>query len=337
MTKRGTWSVIATAVAAAIFSITTFQSAATQSRTQTSPAQNPVMPRYGSDGALQLPADYRQWVFIGSSLGLSYSEGGPLSMGMEMFHETLMEPTAYKHFVDTGTFREGTMLALLLHGTGEKVLPARRGRFAADVHGVEMAVKDSSHRAEKWAYYNFGGMSGLRTTAQAMPKESCFNCHAQHAKRDNVFLQFYGLLAEAAHLTADATPAPPANEPTRIAAAAPVSSPATLLPAAASTTLALRGLDPILLTDGREEMGKPEIIASHAGYRYQFVSEPNRAKFAADPARFSIQNETCPVVPGAPIDPAIFAVHDARIYAFAMTDCLERFKAGPSEFVTRRP
>jgi Cytochrome P460 len=271
MTKRGTWSVIATAVAAAIFSITAFQSAATQSRTQTSPAQNPVMPRYGSDGALQLPADYRQWVFIGSSLGLSYSEGGPLTMGMEMFHETLMEPTAYKHFVDTGTFREGTMLALLLHGTGEKVLPARRGRFAADVHGVEMAVKDSSHRAEKWAYYNFGGMSGLRTTAQAMPKESCFNCHAQHAKRDNVFLQFYGLLAEAAHLTADATPA---------------SSPA---PAAASTTLALRGLDPVLLTDGREEMGKPEIIASHAGYRYQFVSEPNRAKFAADPKRFSIQ------------------------------------------------
>lgn len=331
--KRRTWSVIATAVAAAIFSIAAIQSAATQTRTPVNPAQDRVMPKYGSDGALQLPPDYRQWVFIGSSLGLSYSEGGPLSMGMEMFHETLMEPTAYTHFVDTGTFREGTMLALLLHGTGEKVLPARRGRFATDVHGVEMAVKDSSHRAEKWAYYNFGGMSGLRTTAQAMPKESCFNCHAQHAKRDNVFLQFYGLLAEAAHLTAEATPASPADETTRIAAAAPASSPA---PAAASTTLALRGLDPVLLTDGREEMGKPEIVASHAGYRYQFVSEPNRAKFAADPARFSIQNDTCPVVPGAPIDPAIFAVHDARIYAFAMTDCLERFKAGPSEFVTRR-
>ena len=70
-----------------------------------------------------LPDDYRQWVFIGSSLGLSYSSGQP---GMEMFHETLMERTAYKHFVDTGTFREGTMLALILHGTGENVLPARR-------------------------------------------------------------------------------------------------------------------------------------------------------------------------------------------------------------------
>ena len=61
-----------------------------------------------------------------------------------------------------------------------------------------MAVKDTSHRAEGWAYYNFGGMNGLRSTAQAMPKESCYSCHVQHAKRDNVFLQFYPLLAEAA-------------------------------------------------------------------------------------------------------------------------------------------
>ena len=323
---------MATAVAAAVFSITAFLSAASQTRAQAGARPDRVMPKYASDGALQLPADYRQWVFIGSSLGLSYSEGGPASMGMEMFHETLMEPDAYRHFVDTGTFREGTMLALLLHGTGEKVLPARRGRFATDVHGVEMAVKDSSRRPEKWAYYNFGGMNGLRTTAQAMPKESCFDCHAQHAKRDNVFLQFYGLLAEAAHLTADAAPAPPANETARIAAA-PASSAS---PAAASATLALGGLDPVLLTDGREEKGKPEIIASFAGYRYQFVSEPNRAKFAADPKRFSIQNDTCPVVPGAPIDPAIFAVHEGRIYAFAMTDCREQFKTKPSDFVTRR-
>ena len=35
----------------------------------------PAMPRYNSDGALQLPGDYRQWIFVGSSLGLSYSQG----------------------------------------------------------------------------------------------------------------------------------------------------------------------------------------------------------------------------------------------------------------------
>ena len=56
-----------------------------------------------------------------------------------------MEPAAYEHFTRTGEFRDGTMLALLLHGVGENVQAQRRGRFAAEIHGVEMAVKDSRH------------------------------------------------------------------------------------------------------------------------------------------------------------------------------------------------
>ena len=66
---------------------------------------------------------------------------------MQMFNTTLIEPTAYRHFVETGEFREGTMLVLLLQGKGTNALPARRGQFATDVHGVEMAVKDSVARA----------------------------------------------------------------------------------------------------------------------------------------------------------------------------------------------
>jgi YHS domain-containing protein len=300
---------------AAFSTAAAFQNAPSRAPVPSARPQAGIGPRYASDGALLLPDDYRQWVFIGSSLGLSYSAGLP---GMEMFHETLMEPTAYRHFVDTGTFREGTMLALILHGTGENVLPARRGRFAAAVHAVEMAVKDSSRRAEGWAYYNFGGMNGLRTTAQAIAKESCYNCHVQHAKRDNVFLQFYPLLAEAAHLTADASPGPATNRTGR------------------TSTLALNGLDPVLLIEGREEMGKPEIVASRGPYRYQFVSEPNRARFDREPEKFSIQNSTCPIVPGAPVDPALFAVHEQRIYAFATAQCVEEFKSRPADFAKRR-
>jgi YHS domain-containing protein len=284
-----------------------------------------AMPQYDQNGALKLPESYRQWVFVGSSLGLSYSEG---QSGMEMFHETLMEPTAYKHFVESGTFREGTMLALILHGTGESVMPARRGRFASDVHGVEMAVKDSLHRPEGWAYYNFGGMNGIRAIVQAMPKDSCYNCHVQHAKRDNVFLQFYPLLAEAAHLSAS-VPAQP------VGSTVPTTAPDRARSSQA-TRLAIRGLDPVLLIAGREELGKPEIVASHEGLLYQFVSEPNRATFAADPARFSIQNTMCPVVPSAQVDPSIFAVHEGRIWAFATADCVARFKTSPEQFIKPR-
>jgi hypothetical protein len=157
-----------------------------------------VMPHYDKERNLMLPANYRQWVLAGSSLGLSYSEGG--GQGMQMFNTTLIEPTAYKHFVETGEFRDGTMLVLLLQGQGTNALPARRGQFATDVHGVEMAVKDSSRVPEGWAYYNFGGsmMGGLRTSAAPQPKANCYNCHIEHAKRDNVFMQFYQMLSDAA-------------------------------------------------------------------------------------------------------------------------------------------
>ena len=165
---------------------------------QVSQASSPVMPQYDADRNLRLPSDYRKWILVGQSLGLSYSEGA--QRGDQMFNTTLMEPTAYRHFVETGQFREGTMLALILQGIGTNALPARQGQFATDVHVIEMAVKDKGRVPEGWAYYQFGGpmAGGYRSTATPQPKTSCYNCHVEHAARDNVFMQFYGLLSEAA-------------------------------------------------------------------------------------------------------------------------------------------
>ena len=99
-----------------------------------------VMPRYDTNRDLVLPDDYRRWVLVGSALGLSYSDGG---QDHQMFNTTLMEPSAYRHFIETGTFREGTMFALIGQGVGTNATPARQGQFATDVHMLELAVKDS--------------------------------------------------------------------------------------------------------------------------------------------------------------------------------------------------
>jgi hypothetical protein len=156
-----------------------------------------VMPQYDAGRNLQLPSGYREWVLVGSALGLSYSEGG--ADGPLMFNTTLMEPTAYRHFVETGEFREGTMLALILQEVGTNAMPARRGQFATDVRAVEMAVKDRTRVPEGWAYYGFGGpmSGGFRTSVPPRPRSQCYDCHAEHAARDHVFTQFYGLLNEA--------------------------------------------------------------------------------------------------------------------------------------------
>ena len=161
-----------------------------------SPAPSPVMPRYDKERALILPADYRRWILAGTSLGLSYAEGAPAN---PMFHETLIEPTAYQHFVETGEFREGTMLVLIVHGVEEGSVPSRHGQYAAAVHGVEMAVKDRNRMPAGWAYYAFGDAPRAgAATAQPNTSGSCYACHSKNAARDNVFMQFYSLLSGAA-------------------------------------------------------------------------------------------------------------------------------------------
>jgi hypothetical protein len=179
-----------------VLASTTF--AAAQQRQVATATSLDVMPRYDTNRNLTLPDDYRRWVLVGSSLGLSYSEGG--QGGHQMFNTTLMEPSAYRHFVETGTFREGTMFVLIGQGIGTNAMPARQGQFARDVHMIEMAVRDSKRVPERWAYYGFGGpmTGGYLASAAPQPKANCYDCHAKHAARDNVFTQFYGLLNEAA-------------------------------------------------------------------------------------------------------------------------------------------
>jgi len=156
----------------------------------------PAMPQYDMERALILPADYRRWILAGSSLGLSYAEGAPTH---PTFHETLIEPTAYEYFVRTGQFREGTMLALIVHEPEEAAAPSKHGQYAAAVQAVEMAVKDKTRVTEGWAYYGFGQLPRAgAATAQPNPANSCYSCHVKNAARDNVFMQFYSLLSAAA-------------------------------------------------------------------------------------------------------------------------------------------
>ena len=186
---------------AAMLAIAAAVHLAAQSGAERAADTPPVMPRYDADGALHLPDDYLRWTFVGASLGLSYNDEPPQR---ESFNHVLMEPTAYDHFVRTGEFREGTMLTLLVRSTEADAMPARHGRFAADVLAVELAVKDKERVEAGWAYYDFRGGANMLATAQPQPPGNrCYACHIDHAARDNVFLQFYPLLADAAGVTVD--------------------------------------------------------------------------------------------------------------------------------------
>lgn len=96
----------------------------------------------------------------------------------------------------------------------------------------------------------------------------------------------------------------------------------------------LRGLDPVLLVAGEEKPGDPRFTIERDGWRYLFAGAETRDRFAADPERYAIQGDgQCPVVPSAEANPAIFAVHEGRIYTFASEACIEHFRQDPAYYV----
>jgi len=153
-------------------------------------------PTYTKDGALELPTGYREWVYVGASLGLSYSEELTRE-GPGRFHHIYMQPEAYRQYRDEGTFPEKTMLVMENYSAGSKENPNLHGHFEDKRVGLEVALKDSEQFDDGWAYFNFTTAKGLRDNAKAFPKAACYDCHAEHAQDDNVFVQFYPILREA--------------------------------------------------------------------------------------------------------------------------------------------
>lgn len=153
-------------------------------------------PAYDASGALLRPEGYRQWVFVGASLGLSYAEGKHKD-GPGEFHNVYLRPESYAAFRRSGRFPDRTVLVLELYEAAQKVAPSRHGLFEGRRVAVEAAVKDSSRFPEGWAYFSFG--DGSRAAATAFPRGACFECHRQHAAVDNVFVQFYPVLRDGRH------------------------------------------------------------------------------------------------------------------------------------------
>ncbi|MFN0106961.1 MAG: cytochrome P460 family protein [Bryobacteraceae bacterium] len=151
-------------------------------------------PRYASKAVMQSPADYRDWYFVGSNLGVSYSP----EPGKEHFFKNIyIQKSAAGEFKKTGVFPEKTMLVMEVYKPATDASPAKRGQFEGQFVGIEVAVKDKDAVAEGWAYYNFIGENGQsKATAKASAKQACWNCHSEHGAKDNVFVQFYPRLRD---------------------------------------------------------------------------------------------------------------------------------------------
>jgi YHS domain-containing protein len=100
---------------------------------------------------------------------------------------------------------------------------------------------------------------------------------------------------------------------------------------------ALKGLDPVALTGGKELPGDKALALERGGLRYLFATDANRKTFAREPARYEIQkNGQCAAMPGVQGDPSLFAVVKGRIYIFGSPDCRTAFTAEPEKYFQKR-
>lgn len=151
------------------------------------------LPRFDQENLMLAPADYREWIFVGSALGLGYKENKGSDGGS--FSHVYINPFGYREYRKSGTFPVGTVLMLEIASRGEKSPPALSGAYSDEFIGLEAAVKTGDRFDDVWTYYDFSGGDG-----QPLPKasrirsKSCIECHRDHAATDHVFTQFYPVL-----------------------------------------------------------------------------------------------------------------------------------------------
>jgi hypothetical protein len=151
-------------------------------------------PAYAADGRLPVPADYRQWTFLTSSLDMSYNR--TTDPDMHMFDNVFVQPQAYRSFLDSGTWPDHTVLVKEVRGASTKGSINRRGKFQTpELMEVEVHVRDAARFDGGWAFY----VSDGKAPAQQIPVQAdCYSCHRAHGAVDTTFVQFYPTLIDLA-------------------------------------------------------------------------------------------------------------------------------------------
>ena len=103
----------------------------------------------------------------------------------------------------------------------------------------------------------------------------------------------------------------------------------------AETVIPLEGLDPVMLTQGKEVMGNMKISVVRGRYQYIFANEANKALFEKNPERYEIQLQSACARMGPQINgnPDLYSVHQERIYIFGSEECKKLFDATPEKYL----
>jgi len=143
----------------------------------------------GSDG-MAVPADYRQWVFLTSSLDLNYNTAA--APNHHMLDNVFVDPASYQAFLKTGTWPDKAILIKENRMAESAGTLSKSGQFQVGVMNLEIHVKDEARFPGKWAF--FVSEDGKAPGKLRPQSANCYSCHQDHGAVDTTFVQFYPTL-----------------------------------------------------------------------------------------------------------------------------------------------
>src|SRR5262245_11576372 len=148
----------------------------------------------GAD-SMAVPADYRQWVFLTSSLDLNYNTAS--TPNHHMLDNVFVDPASYQSFLKTGTWPDKTILIKENRMAESAGTLSKSGQFQTGVMNLEIHVKDEARFPGKWAF--FVSADGIAPGTLRPQTANCYSCHQDHGAVDTTFVQFYPTLLAVAN------------------------------------------------------------------------------------------------------------------------------------------
>jgi len=139
---------------------------------------------------MAVPHNYRQWVFLTSSLDLDYNTAAPRSQ--HMLDNVFVDPKAFAAFQKTGTWPVDTILIKENRLAESAGTLSKAGQFQVGVKNLEIHIKDGKRFPGQWSF--FVSADGKALGALKPLSANCYSCHQDHGAVDTTFVQFYPTL-----------------------------------------------------------------------------------------------------------------------------------------------
>ena len=156
-------------------------------------------PQLKDGNVLVRPADYREWMFLSSGIGMTYAAGA-LANAPQTFGNVYVNPSSYRRFMQTGQWPDRTIFVLEQRASATEGSIVKGGRFQTTLAGIEAEIKDVRVPGG-WAFFIFGGPPQMRDAVAPLAGnavEGCVECHTTNTAVERTFVQFYPTLLEIA-------------------------------------------------------------------------------------------------------------------------------------------